>query len=467
MRSFLKNKLFILGFFILFGLAACDRRNSYDFLKIGSEWFSANEFFSQTPRYTFQYLTENQQDVKIENFINRQLLVYYAIDNNYQRLPDVRKRFRLLERRLLIKEYFDRMVLDSVITKQRLLSEYESLDPYKKDLFTYNDYKSVLKGKLIRLFSEDIRARYTNAVESLKLSSKFKPYQSNIDSLSKLFMSKLIAARYDSVSREPVNILKTISFNRPLYQINDNKVFLIKFIGLLSDFPLVSREERFSDPESLLKIIETVAINSYVYNQAKRLNLDKNDDFQQRLLFQKHNILYETAFSRKITGTISINDDTLRKFYAVHRDSLYMTKQRYEVQEIYITDKTRAENILNRALNNEDFQTLADTYTERYQNKPRKGYLGFIYKNTYADIGRCAAKTNIGQVYPELVLSGKGFSIIKLLSIEKPKPIPFNKIKEKVLNDCKKFKIKQKRLELLDSLKHKYSYYIDRSVLFN
>ena len=107
----------------------------------------------------------------------------------------------------------------------------------------------------------------------------------------------------------------------------------------MSDFPLVSREERFSDPESLSKIIETVAINSYVYNQAKRLNLDKNDDFQQRLLFQKHNILYKTAFSRKITGTISINDDTLRKFYAVHRDSLYMTKQRYEVQEIYITDK--------------------------------------------------------------------------------------------------------------------------------
>lgn len=462
----LKTRVIFLPIILFAFIVSCDKQKPDGFLKIENHWFSTTEFFSRTQRHTFQYLPEVEQSKIINDFIDRQYLVYFAFENNYHRIPDVRDKIRKLKNKLLINEYFDRMVLDSIITKQRLLHEYERLDPGKRDLFTYDEYKSELRSKLTKELSEEIREKYYRTIEFIKKDNRFIMNPANIDTLSKQYMDILISHRGDSVSHTAVDYLKMTGYNRPLCQINGKNIYLSDFISDLTDFPFILPNQ-YSDPELLYNIIETVTINNLVLDLARKARLYKSPDFKQRFEIQKNNVLYQAVFSKNISKTIEINDDTLLNFYSENLDSLYLTKPRYEVQEIFITDKTTAEKVLKRALNNEDFQKLADTYTERYQNKPVKGYLGFIFSDTYAGIGLCASRTLPGNVYPELVPSGKGYSIVRVLSIEEAAPIPFKKVKGRVLDDCKKTKISERKAELLRSLKHKYSYYVDHSALFN
>jgi len=460
----LKNKTFILILFFLFLFSFCDRSKPDNFLKIESHWFTADEFFSFTPRHTFKYLPEAEQNKKIDEFIDRQLMVYKAIDDGYLKDPDIKKKIKLIRNRLLINEYFDHMVLDSVVTKRRLLLEYEILNPDKKELFTFDEYKPVLKKRLINKLTEDIQTRYFKIIESIKSKYEFELKSSNISALSSAYMDTLISLRNDSLSRSAIDILEKTGFTLPLYSFKGKNIYLNDFIALLRVFPF-ALPDQFSDTQLLSNVVETVALNNFVLKESLKLKLYKSDEFKQRMINQRNTMLYKSVFSDEITSKITINDDTLRQFYSANLDSLYLTRRKYEVQEIFINDKELAENILNRVLNHEDFQQLADKYTERYKNKPKKGYIGFIYSDSYASIGRCAAKTEAGHIYPELIPSGKGFSIIKVLSVAEPKPIPFEDIKGKILNDYKKHSIEKRKKELIQSLRHKYTYHVDYSML--
>lgn len=462
----MKNKTFIIILFFLFLFSFCDRNRQDNFLKIESRWFTTDEFFSFTPRYTFKYLPEAEKNKKIEEFIDRQLMVYKAIDDGYLKDPDIKKKIELIRNRLLINEYFDQTVLDSVVTKRRLLTEYEILNPDKKELFTFDEYKPVLKKRLVNKFSKDIQTRYFEIIESIKSEHEFELNSANITALSKVYMDSLISHRNDTLSHTAIDILELSGFELSLYRIRKKDFFLKDFIPLIRFFPF-ALPDQFSDPQLLSNVIETVVINNLVLEKSLKLKLYHSEDFKQRMNNQRNTMLYKKVFSNEITSKIKINDDTLRQFYSTNLDSLYLTRKKYEVQEIFIKDKELAESILDKVLNDEDFQQLADKYTERYQNKPKKGYLGFIYSDSYASIGRSAAKTEAGHIYPELIPSGKGFSIIKVLSVSEPKPIPFEDIKSRVLNDYKKHGIEKRKQELIQSLRHKYTYYVDYSKLTN
>ena len=462
----MKKNVAVLLLFYLFLFTFCGKPDLEKFLKIESRWFTTDEFFNLTPKSTFKYLPDKEKSLKIEAFIDRQLFVYKGIDDGYLNDPDIRQKIDGIKYQLLVNGYFDRMVLDSIVTKQMLLSEYERLNPDKKDLFTFNEYTPIIKKQLINKFSDAIQLRYLKTVEQLKTDCEFELINQNINELSSVYMNLLISLAADSIKRSAIDVLKMTDYSCPLYRINEKDVDLNTFISNLKTYAF-ALPNQFSNPEFLSNVIETVAINSIVLQKAKMLKLDKTQEFKKQFIIQKNTLLYSSVFSKEITGRITINDDTLRHFYSTHLDTLYLSKSKYEVQEIFISDKSKAESVLKRARQQDDFRQLANKYTERYRNKPIKGYLGYIHADMYAGIGRCAAVTTSGNIYPELIPSGKGFSIIKVISIIEPKPIPFNEIKGRILDDYKKTAINDLQKELLRSLRHKYTHRVKYSLLIN
>jgi parvulin-like peptidyl-prolyl isomerase len=152
-------------------------------------------------------------------------------------------------------------------------------------------------------------------------------------------------------------------------------------------------------------------------------------------------------------------------FYQQNIDSLYTTKKTYEVHEIYIENKALAEQVLALARKTDDYKKLSDKFTERYKKRPKKGYLGFITADKYSNIGKTAARTEPGAVYPELIKSGQGYSIIKVLSVKEPVPIPFEENTNRIFSDYYKHKFPLLKQELIDQLKDTYTYKFDRSKL--
>ncbi|MBU0712565.1 hypothetical protein KJ762_01105 [bacterium] len=460
----MKNNVSFLLIFGLFLFTFCDKHDPDNFLRIESRWFTIDEFFNLTPKHTFKYLPVEEKNIKIGEFIDRQLFVYKGIDEGYLKDPDIRQKSAAIKHRLLINEYFDRMVLDSILTKQLLLSEYECLNSDKKYLFTFNEYLPTIKKQLINKFSADIQSKYLQAVERLKADFEFELIGPNLSDLSNGYMNLLISLKADSVAHSAIDVLKMTGYSHPLYRIKGKDIYLENFIAAFKVYPFAIPDQ-FSNPEFLSNVIETVAINNIVLLKSQKLKLNKTRDFKKQFAGQENTLLYNSVFSNEILSRITITDDTLHQFYSTYLDSLYLSAPQYEVQEIFINDKDLAKTVLKKALRRENFQRLADEYTERYRNMPRKGYLGYIRANMYAGIGRCAAVTATGNIYPDLISSGKGFSIINVISVIDPKPISFDNIKGKILDDYKKTAVAELKKELLQSLRHKYTYHVNYSLL--
>lgn len=97
----------------------------------------------------------------------------------------------------------------------------------------------------------------------------------------------------------------------------------------------------------------------------------------------------------------------------------------------------KAQDLLNKAKNGDDFKTLADHYTDDIPARDAKngGDLGFI--DTAANIGpdqlkilSAAKDLKVGEVAPQLVQTNFGYHIVKLTNKQAPGPRSFDEVRE-------------------------------------
>jgi len=112
-------------------------------------------------------------------------------------------------------------------------------------------------------------------------------------------------------------------------------------------------------------------------------------------------------YSKKHAPEIDVTDDDVNQYIAAH-------------PELNADKKAKAQDILNRAKNGEDFAALANQYSEDPGNKTDKGEgKGGEYKDVkkgdmVAPFEQAALALEPGQITPDLVESDFGYHIIKL-----------------------------------------------------
>ncbi len=461
MIKFLKNVSLVFVLFITF----CGNNNQNNFLKIGRRWFSIDDFYSVSPIYTFKPLSNEEKQSKTDQFIERQLIIYDAIKRGYLKDPDIQKRMKNNKNQLLYNMFFDQTILDTIVTKNLLLREYENLDPVRKEIYTFNEYLPVLKNRLSSTYEKNIRRAYVAAIDNLITEYRLLFFDSAIDSLAKEYSKKHETFSKNNTPTSGIEIiLRELNFKPALYSLNGADFGVCDFLSRLKNYPY-TMPSMLSHVPTLKSTIENVILNDLIIKKSIKRKLDRDPEFKQKLLDQQYNLLYNSYRRNEISDKVETNNDSLRAFYEQNKTVLYMSKPLYEVHEIFIKDKNKAETILLKAKQSNDYKSLSDRYTERFLNKPQKGYLGYITSDLYAGIGKRAKSTEIGAVYTELIPSGKGFSIIKVLNIKKSEPIHFDTIKHRVLSDFKKSSYKSIQQELIQSLRHKYTYEINVSLL--
>lgn len=95
------------------------------------------------------------------------------------------------------------------------------------------------------------------------------------------------------------------------------------------------------------------------------------------------------------------------------RHILFSTKEKTEDEKVAI--KAKAESVLKRIKNGEDFATLATQYTEDPGSQATGGlYEDVLIGQFVQEFEDAALSLNNGEVYPELVESVHGYHIIKL-----------------------------------------------------
>jgi len=450
---------------LLLFTAFCSNINQNKFLKIGRHWFSINDFYSVFPIHTFKPLSNEEKQRKIDQFVERQLIIYDALKKGYLKDSDIQKRMKNNENRLLYNLFFDRTIFDTIITKILLLGEYENLDPVRKEIYTFNEYLPVLKNRLSSTYEKNIRHAYFASIDNLITEYHLMFFDSAIDSLAKEYFKKHETFPKNNIPTDISEIiLRELDFKPALYSLNGTDFSVRDFLSRLKNYPY-NLPGMLSHAPTLKTTIEKVIINNLIIKKSIKRKTERDPEFKQKLLDQQYNLLYNSYRRNEISNKVETNDDSLRAFYEQNKTVLYMSKPLYEVHETFIKNRINAETLLLKAKNASDYKSFSDKNTERFLNKPQKGYLGYITSDLYAGIGKYAKSTEVGSVYPELIPSGKGFSIIKVLNIKKSGPLPFDTVKQRILSDYKKSSYNSIEQELIQSLRHKYTYEINVSLL--
>ncbi|HCK99008.1 MAG TPA: hypothetical protein DHW42_02720 [Candidatus Marinimicrobia bacterium] len=447
--------------FIFIFVFSCEKIEQQNFLKINRSWIGLDDFYDFIPQHRFKPLSFEEKQTKINAFIDSRLMIHDAIKNNYHKDPDFVKKMKYHRAELLYNTFFDRIILDTIITHNRLLVQFTRLSPGLQDYYTFDEYRPELKNQLLKIYQKEIQRAYEHYIENLFKDLDFNLFDSTIIDLSQEY-----AKLYRDNTSDPFAILREIDYKPAIYSINGNFCFVRDVLKITADYPYNIPNNLFHAP-TLKSTIETIVLNNIIINNSLKLNIQKDPEFKQKYNNRRNALLYDTYKKRELLEKISVSDDSLRQFYENNKLSLYMTSPRYEVQEIFIKDKTKAERILEQSKNTSDFISLSNKTTERFQSRPNKGYLGFITTEQYAGIGKKAKDTPAGSVFSEIIPSGKGYSIIKVLSVKEPEPLSFDEIISRISADYKQNQYKRIEAELINTLRHKYSYEINLNLLEN
>jgi peptidyl-prolyl cis-trans isomerase C len=242
-----------------------------------------------------------------------------------------------------------------------------------------------------------------------------------------------------------------------LAKIGPKEITRADFEQFINSFTPEQKQFLSENPKQKEILLDRLVQVQVVSDLARRKNLDKDDRVKMQIENQTNEILAQEFLRRELEAEISITEEDLNIYYLNHQkefDSPEMVRVRHILIKIDkdASDQDRqkarekAESLLSRINNGEDFAKLASEYSDDPNSKVKGGDLGFIQRGkVIKPFEEAAFSLKPGEVSPviETIL---GFHILKL---EKKKPAGIeplekvkNRIRAKVLEDLKNAKRK-------------------------
>ncbi len=321
-------------------------------------------------------------------------------------------------------------------------------DRRSKDVPPYKEIKDDLKRSSIRSHRQELQSTYIRLLEKTKKDYNVTLHEDAINSL--------IISFNKNKKISPINVLKSLPSNEVLISYKNTPFDKNMLLEHLEKSPN-NIPPNFSTKSTLSDFLVNTVLGDIFYQKAIKMGLNKDKEVINVLDNYKNQVILNEYKHSEISDKIVFNEEVIRSFYEENKINLYMSPRTAEVHEIYLKDKDLAKNILSRTLKGEDFESLSSKYTTRFTKKPNKGYLGFITDKQYGDIGKIAQTLEPGTVYHDLIPSGKGFSIIKVLDKHSSAPKPFESVKPKVRSDYSRSEHSRIESELFKNLQNKYN----------
>ena len=209
------------------------------------------------------------------------------------------------------------------------------------------------------------------------------------------------------------------------------------------------------NPQFKATLLKRFVQDMVVARIAKEKGLDKLPDVKEQMELVMNDFLAEEYLNKEIFSKITVSEEDARQYYQVHKNE-YMKPEMVRARHIQISveksatedrkkiAREKAETILKRIRNGEEFATLAAEFSDDAASKEKGGDLGFFTKGMMnPDFANAAFALSPGEV-SDIVITPLGFDIIKVEEKRAQVPEEFEKVKEKVkgmvLNDFRKAK---------------------------
>jgi peptidyl-prolyl cis-trans isomerase C len=176
--------------------------------------------------------------------------------------------------------------------------------------------------------------------------------------------------------------------------------------------------------------LDRYIVKRLLMEEARKENIEKEKDFQDRLVDIREQLLIESLLKKKVTTNVNLSETELKEYYEKNKEK-FKTGQEIDTRHILVKTEKEANEIRAKLAKGEDFADLAKRYSIDPSAKATGGAIGFHAKGTlmpeYESVAFKLAK--VGQISPP-VKTQLGYHIIQLQGMKPPAYTPYEEVKE-------------------------------------
>lgn len=244
------------------------------------------------------------------------------------------------------------------------------------------------------------------------------------------------------------NQSKPLSGNQ-LARVGAWTITLEEFNERLSALKEVIPEFDITNVDAKKLVLDELVRQQLLVEEAEKSGLDKNKDILAAVEeFRRTLIVREAA--KNLVDKIVVTDQDAQKFYIEKKDQLIDPPQ-YRVREIVLKDQIKANEILVEILKGSDFSELAKLNSIS-DTASKGGDLGFITQEPFPEMAPEILALKAGET-SNVFKGPKGFYVIKLEEIKDGQVIPFEEIKNEIIQSQTLLKQQEAILGHIDKIR--------------
>jgi peptidyl-prolyl cis-trans isomerase C len=176
--------------------------------------------------------------------------------------------------------------------------------------------------------------------------------------------------------------------------------------------------------------LDRYIVKRLLMEEAKKENIEKDKEFQNRLSDIREQLLIESLLKKKVMTNINPSEEQLKEYYEKNKEK-FKTGQEVDTRQILVKTEKEAKEIRAKLDKGEDFADLAKRFSIDPSAKSTGGAIGFHAKGTLLPEYEAVAfkLTKVGQISPP-VKTQLGYHIIQLQGIKPPAYTPYEEVKE-------------------------------------
>jgi len=218
--------------------------------------------------------------------------------------------------------------------------------------------------------------------------------------------------------------------------------------GILPQSPAQGKKALWEDPNLLANMVETRLNKELMVLEAKKAGLSDDPDLAKEVRRFEQDLLARQLMMHEVERKIVVSDEDCRTYYQENL-TRFSEPETVKAVHILVKDRDKANEILSKLKNGEDFATLAETYSEYSITSRKGGDMGYI-KSGQSGMGReferVAFSLPIGGI-SDLVETPFGYQIITVTDRKSARAIPFEEVRDSIRKDL----VNEMRKSLFDS----------------
>lgn len=185
---------------------------------------------------------------------------------------------------------------------------------------------------------------------------------------------------------------------KTLATVNDEVITMEQFSTELDKIP-TNMKMLVVSQSGKRNFLDRLVVKKLLLREAKKEDIEKNKEFQDRLADIKDQLIIESLLKKKVQLNLNLTDGDLKKYYDSNREQ-FKRDQEIETSQIVLKTEQEAKEIQGKLIKGESFEELARTYSVDPSAKATGGKIGYHPKGTLIpEYEQAAFKlTKVGQL---------------------------------------------------------------------